>query len=115
MERLPHHERLDDAPAHELALERRAPKADRPRPDPDVRRRGPLRLHPDQALDHRLRREALPFEQKLARERGAVELAQREDALRHTAHASSHKGTAVTTRRRPRSRRTPPRRRIHAT
>ena len=83
VQRLPHHRRLDDGAARELALERLAPEARRARPDADVRRRRPLRLHPDQALDHRRRREPLPLEQELARERRAVQLAQREDALGH--------------------------------
>ena len=83
VQRLPHHGRLDDGGARELALERLAPEARRARPDADVRRRRPLRLHPDQALDHRRRREPLPLQQELTRERRAVQLAQREDALGH--------------------------------
>ena len=90
VQRLPHHGRLDDGGARELALERLAPEARGARPDADVRRRRPLRLHPDQALDHRRRREPLPLQQELTRERRAVQLAKREDALGHapTLHTS---------------------------
>ena len=83
MQRPSHHRRLHDRGPPEQALERLAPEARRPRPDADVRRRRPLRLHPDQALDHRLRREPLPLQQELPRERRPVQLAQREDALGH--------------------------------
>ena len=51
-------------------------------------RRRPLRLHPDEALDHGRRPDPLPLQQELARERRAVQLAQREDALGHGAHAT---------------------------
>ena len=86
VQRLPHHGRLDDLAARELPLERRAPEDRRPRPDPDIRCLRPLRLHPNEPLDHGGRREALPLEQQLARKRRAIELAQREDALGHGAH-----------------------------
>ena len=56
---------------------------------PTYGRGWPLRLHPDQPLDHRRRREPLPLEQELARERRAVQLAQREDALGHGAKLSA--------------------------
>jgi hypothetical protein len=42
-----------------------------------------LRLHPDEALDDRDRREPLPLQQELARQRRAIQLAQGEDALGH--------------------------------
>lgn len=83
MQRLPHEGCFDDRGARELALERRPPEARRPRPDADVRRRRPLCLHADQALDHRRRREPFPLQQELTRERCAVQLAQREHALAH--------------------------------
>ncbi|MDP9242316.1 MAG: hypothetical protein M3O84_03980 [Actinomycetota bacterium] len=47
VERLPDHGRLDHGAARELPFERLAPEARRARPDPDVRRRRPLGLHPD--------------------------------------------------------------------
>ncbi|OLD98046.1 MAG: hypothetical protein AUG91_09970 [Actinobacteria bacterium 13_1_20CM_4_69_9] len=53
------------------------------RPDPDVRRRRPLCLHPREPLDHRHRGESLALEQQLARERRAIQLAHREHAVRH--------------------------------
>ena len=83
VERLPHGRRLDDAAARELALERLAAKARCSRPDADVGRRRPLRLHPDEALDHGLRREPLPLQQELTCERRAVQVAQRQDPLTH--------------------------------
>src|SRR5215210_3413600 len=86
---LPHHGGLEDAASSELALERLAPEARRARPDADVRGRGPLRLHSDQALDHRLRQEPIPLEQQLPGERRAVQLAQREDTLGHAATLST--------------------------
>ena len=55
VQRLPHHRCLHDRPAREQALERLAPETHRARPDPDVGRRRPLRLHPDEALDRRRR------------------------------------------------------------
>src|SRR5215213_1077115 len=88
-QRLPHHGGLEDGASRELALERLAPEARRARPDADVRRRRPLRLHSDQALDHRLRQESLPLEQQLPGERRAVQLAQREDTLGHAATLST--------------------------
>ncbi len=42
-----------------------------------------LRLHPDEALDHRLGREPLALEQQLPCKRRSVQLAEREDALGH--------------------------------
>src|SRR5690242_13886029 len=83
VQRLPHDGRLDDGAARELTLERVAFEARRACPDPDVRSGGPLRLHPDEALDHRGRREALALQEELPRERRAVQLALREDALGH--------------------------------
>ena len=80
---LPHHRGLEHRPAGELALERFAPEARRPRPDPHVGRLRRLGLHPDQPLDHRRRREPLPLQQELTGEGGAVQLAQREDAVGH--------------------------------
>jgi hypothetical protein len=62
VKRLSHQVRLDDGAACELALERLAFEARRARPDADVGRLRRLRLHPDQALDHRSRREPLPLE-----------------------------------------------------
>ena len=95
MQRLSHHGRLDDRRVRELALERLAPEARRSRPDADVRGRRPLRLETDEPLDHRRRREPLPLEEDLPRERRAVQLAQREDALGHAPTlASGHATTA---------------------
>jgi hypothetical protein len=91
VQRLSHDVRLDDGDAGQVALERLAPEARRPRPDANVRGLWRLRLHPDQALDHRRRREPLSLQQELTRERRAVQLAQREDALGHasTLHTRS--------------------------
>ena len=89
MQRLPHRRRLDDRRSSQLALERLAPKARRARPDADVRRRRPLRLHADEAFDHRRRRQPFSLEQELAGERRAVQLAQREDSLGHAQAATS--------------------------
>jgi len=84
VQRLPHHGRLDDGGARKVALERLAPKARRPSPDADVGRRRPLRLHPNEALDHRRRREPLTLQQELTRKRRAVQLAQSEHTLGHS-------------------------------
>jgi len=83
VQRLPHHRRLDDVPALELALQRAAPEAGRARPDADVRRRRPLRLQPDETGDHCCRRAPLPLEQELSGERRAVQLTSGEHPLGH--------------------------------
>ena len=53
------------------------------RPEPDVRRRRPLRLHAGEALDRGQHADLLALEQQLPRERRAVQLLQRQDALCH--------------------------------
>src|SRR5439155_24474531 len=73
----------DPGPRGELALGRLPAETGGARPDTDVGRLWRLRLHPDQPLDHRRRRESLSLQQHLTRERRAVQLAQREDALGH--------------------------------
>ena len=83
MQRLPHHRRLDHRPTRELALERLAPEARRARPDADIRRRRPLRLHADEMLDHLCGRQSLPLEQELTRECCAAQLALCENARGH--------------------------------
>ena len=67
-----------DADPHELpALEqlrqRLRPEALEPRPERRVRVVRHLRLHADEVLDGRERRQRRPLEQELARERGAVQ------------------------------------------
>src|SRR5207249_2834937 len=63
----------------ELLLQRLPAKPLRSCPNPDVRRLGPLRLHADEMLDDRRRREAHALQQQLPRQRGAVQFAKRED------------------------------------
>jgi hypothetical protein len=70
-------------PSDELALERLAAEARRARPDPNVRRAGPLRLEPDEPLDRRGRGEPLALEQELPCEHCAVQRTEREDSLGH--------------------------------
>ena len=91
MKRLTNHRGLDHGATCELALERFAPEARRACPDADVRRRRPLRLHSDEAFDHRSRRQPLPLEQELPRECRAAQLASCENALGHvsTPHSAS--------------------------
>ncbi len=86
VERAAHHRRLQHVAAQHRALERRPAESVEPRPQPDVRRRRPLRLHPDEPLDRRERRRAPPLEQHLARERGAIQLPQRQRP--HAAYAT---------------------------
>ena len=75
VQRLPHRGRPDDRGLPEQALERPAPEPRRARPDADVRSLRRLRLHPDEALDHRRRRESRALEEELPRECRAVQLA----------------------------------------
>ncbi len=83
VQRPAHQRRLQHETAPDRALERLAPEAGGAAPDPDVRRRRPLGLHPREPLDRRERRDAPPLEQQLPRQRRAVQLAQRQDALGH--------------------------------
>jgi hypothetical protein len=75
VQRLPRRRRPDDRGLAEEPLERPAPEPRRARPDTDVRSLRRLRLHPDEALDHRRWRESRALEQELPRERCAVQLA----------------------------------------
>ena len=54
-----------------------------PRPERDVRRRRPLRLQRREALDRGHDRDGCSLEEHLARERGAIQLAQREHRSVH--------------------------------
>ena len=87
VQRLPRRCRPDDRGLPEQPLERLAPEPHRARPDTDVRSLRRLRLHPDQALDHRRWRESRSLEQELPRERRAVQLAQGEDSFGHRPEA----------------------------
>ena len=88
MQRPAHHGRLHHLAAQDRALERIAREARHARPEPDVRRRRPLRLHPGEPLDRWQHADALALEQQLPRERRAVQLPQRQDSFGH-AHAAS--------------------------
>jgi hypothetical protein len=70
-------------------LERVAPEPRRARPDTDVRRLRRLRLHPDEALDHRRWRESRAVEEELPRECRAVQFSQREDSFGHRSRHSN--------------------------
>ena len=83
VERVPHQRRLHDVAGEERALERLALEGRRARPDADIRRGRPLRLHAAEPFDHGGTPSALPLEQQLPRERRAVQLALRQDAFRH--------------------------------
>jgi hypothetical protein len=78
-----HQQRLDDAALPQSSLERRALEAFEPRPEREVRGRGQLRLQPREPLDRPRRRQPLPAQQQLSQQRRAVQLALREDPLRH--------------------------------
>ena len=84
VQRAAHHRRLHDLAAVDGALQRRAPKSFDARPEPDVRRRRPLRLHPGEPLDRGQHADPLPLEKQLSRERRAVQLPQRQDPFHAT-------------------------------
>jgi hypothetical protein len=87
VQRRAHHRRPDDRGLPEQSLERPAPEARRARPDTDVRSLRRLRLHPDEALDHRRWRESRAMEEELPRECRAVQFSQREDSFGHRPEA----------------------------
>ena len=84
VERRAHERRLHDAPASDGAHEVIGAEALDARPEPEVRRRRPLRLEPSRPLERLRHRERSTCEQELARERRPVELAKRQQA-----HAST--------------------------
>jgi hypothetical protein len=57
VERAAHDGRLEHVAAQDRPLQRRAAEACEPRPEPDVWRGRPLRLHPDETLDRHERGE----------------------------------------------------------
>jgi hypothetical protein len=87
VQRLPRRGRPDDPGLPEQSLERPAPEPRRARPDTDVRSLRRLRLHPDEALDHRGWRESRAVEEELPRECRAVQFSQREDSFGHRPEA----------------------------
>ena len=89
VQRLPRRRRPDDRGLPEQSLERPAPEPRRARPDTDVRSLRRLRLHPDEALDHRRRRESRALEEELPRKCRAVQLSQREDSFGHRSRHSN--------------------------
>ncbi len=85
VDRRAHERRLHDRAPFERARQVITPEAVEARPEPDVRVRGVLVLDPADALERARDRERRAFEQELAREQRAVQLALREDSLGHAA------------------------------
>jgi len=83
VERPSHHRRLHDLSLAERPLERLAPETGHTRPETDVGRGRPLRLEAGEALDGGNHPDLASLEQELPRERRAVQLAQRQNALCH--------------------------------
>ncbi len=80
-------QRLDEPPTRQRPGELVALEALEPRPERQVRARRGLRLQAAEPLDRLHGRQAVPLEQELSLEQGAVQLAPREDPLgrRHPA------------------------------
>ena len=83
VDRAAHERRLNDRAPLERAVERVALEAVEARPEADVRVRRVLVLDAADPLERAWDREARSLEQQLPREQRAVQLALREDALRH--------------------------------
>ena len=81
VKRAAHDGRFDDVPFQHGTFERLSPKACDARPEPDVGRGRPLALKPGEPLDRRESADLLALEEELPRERRAVQLSQRQDAL----------------------------------
>ena len=79
VDRVAHERETHRPPALDESRQLVSPKAFEARPQRDVRLIGCLCLHPDEALDHRSRGEALAFQQELTRQEGAVEVTRAHD------------------------------------